>query len=160
MRLIGALCLLILEHPCSPIETYQHTIPRYFSPQTTIRPTEHTSIVNNFSYQIPITIMSASSVEFLNMGPVEAKESFAQQFDLNRPDQAMSSYQKYVLICQHVSDPSTNNTSGSCTSTPSNNSRVRPLPLVVAQQTPAARSLRFALRTRAAHPSALRASSL
>lgn len=38
--------------------------------------------------------MSAPSVEFLNMGPVEAQQSFAQQFDLNRPDQAMSSYQK------------------------------------------------------------------
>jgi hypothetical protein len=38
----------------------------------------------------------AGSIEYLNVDPNVAASHFQQNFDLNRPDQAMSSYQKQM----------------------------------------------------------------
>lgn len=38
----------------------------------------------------------AGSIEYLNVDPNIAASHFQQNFDLNRPDQAMSSYQKQM----------------------------------------------------------------
>ena len=38
----------------------------------------------------------AGSIEYLNVDPNVAASHFQQRFDLNRPDQAMSSYQKQM----------------------------------------------------------------
>lgn len=38
----------------------------------------------------------AGSIEYLNVDPNVAASHFQQHFDLNRPDQAMSSYQKQM----------------------------------------------------------------
>ena len=60
--------------------------------------------------------------------PNEAQESFSQQFDLSQPEVAMSAYQQSVppiiYVCTRLTPRP-----GSCTSTPSNNSRwpLRPI---------------------------------
>jgi hypothetical protein len=38
----------------------------------------------------------SGSIEYLNVDPNVARDHFQQNFDLNRPDQAMTSYQKQM----------------------------------------------------------------
>lgn len=38
----------------------------------------------------------SGSIEYLNVDPAVAADHFQQNFDLNRPDQAMTSYQKQM----------------------------------------------------------------
>jgi hypothetical protein len=56
--------------------------------------------------------------------PMSAQHNFANNFDLNDPDRAMTEYQRYVAIDEHDSYQLLT-TLGSCTSTPSASS---PLP--------------------------------
>jgi hypothetical protein len=59
--------------------------------------------------------------------PMSAQHNFANNFDLDNPDAAMSAYQKYVIFLILVLRSSTTNfSSGSCTSTPSANSALPP----------------------------------
>jgi hypothetical protein len=58
---------------------------------------------NNYTTSVPTTklpltniITMSGSIEYLNVDPNVARDHFQQNFDLNRPDQAMSSYQKQM----------------------------------------------------------------
>lgn len=42
----------------------------------------------------------SGSIEYLNVDPVVARDHFAQNFDLNQPEKAMTSYQK--LMHEHT----------------------------------------------------------
>lgn len=42
----------------------------------------------------------SGAVEFLNVDPVVARDHFAQNFDLNQPEKAMTSYQR--LMHEHT----------------------------------------------------------
>ena len=70
----------------------------------------------------------AGSIEYLNVDPNVATSHFQQNFDLNRPDQAMSSYQKQMH--QHTQKQFENATassrrrsSGSMSSMPDDSTR-------------------------------------
>jgi hypothetical protein len=53
----------------------------------------------------------SGSIEYLNVDPTVAANQFQQNFDLNRPDQAMSSYQR--LMHQHTKQQFENATASS-----------------------------------------------
>lgn len=53
----------------------------------------------------------SGSIEYLNVDPVVARDHFAQNFDLNQPEKAMTSYQK--LMHEHTKQQFENATSSS-----------------------------------------------
>lgn len=53
----------------------------------------------------------SGSIEYLNVDPNVARDHFQQNFDLNRPEQAMTSYQK--LMHEHTKQQFENATSSS-----------------------------------------------
>lgn len=53
----------------------------------------------------------SGSIEYLNVDPNVARDQFQQNFDLNRPEQAMTSYQK--LMHEHTKQQFENATSAS-----------------------------------------------
>jgi hypothetical protein len=53
----------------------------------------------------------SASVEYLNVDPNVAREQFQNDFDLNQPDQAMTSYQK--LMHEHTRQQFENATASS-----------------------------------------------
>ena len=53
----------------------------------------------------------SGSIEYLNVDPAVAADHFQQNFDLNRPEQAMTSYQK--LMHQHTQKQFENATASS-----------------------------------------------
>jgi hypothetical protein len=54
--------------------------------------------------------------------PMSAQHNFANSYDLDNPDAAMSAYQKYVpRLTFLVTLDTSNNAPGSCTNTPSAN---------------------------------------
>ena len=53
--------------------------------------------------------------------PMEAQEHFSEQFDLTQPEQAMSSYQKFVITVVFIYLAIADSTLDSCTNTPNNN---------------------------------------
>lgn len=53
----------------------------------------------------------SGSIEYLNVDPVAARDNFAQNFDLNQPEKAMTSYQK--LMHEHTKQQFENATSSS-----------------------------------------------
>lgn len=53
----------------------------------------------------------SGSIEYLNVDPNVAADHFAQNFDLNKPEQAMTSYQK--LMHEHTKQQFENATASS-----------------------------------------------